>query len=386
MPVALIFLLASLIANGFLTIALILIVVLRQIDEGDGSGGKDGPSKSKPLLSERLSGLVSSSTREEMSRQGGFWASVLLAFVVAAEAAKRRAKVPEETAAAASEAGASLFSPLVPYLTLQAPHSFLVVAVGYALWVSLKVRAASPREAFWGLTFLRTLVGAFGGGIMVPLCLGKPPGPMGNDAVVTAALIAWYLAHRCPGDFVYELCREQGVTALRLIPCVCFEVFRANFIVTCVLLANATLKASLFHIPIWGPLICGSMGGSFGQFLPFDKGLTPVEKGFNWVMLSAFSVACFTHFTLNEPSMGPRIWSAFAPHYERSEATVRVMAVCFLTGVAVVQETALGPAWHPLTPITSLLSMLVEPETSSSRPFRVNSLSFRKSNAHQKTM
>lgn len=63
------------------------------------------------------------------------------------------------------------------------------------------VRGSEPVPA------LLPRAGAFGGGLCVPLCLGTRPGPIGNDFVVTAAVIAWFIVHRSPGDIGFKCAR-----------------------------------------------------------------------------------------------------------------------------------------------------------------------------------
>lgn len=258
--------------------------------------------------------------------------------------------------------------------------------------LAAQVRALGPRNAFWGVSFVRTLLGAFGGGIVVPICLGMPPGPMANDMVVTAALVGWYIAQRSPGDLGFRCAASaarrraalqpaltarrphargrvlgpSGLPTARLLVLLAFETFRANFVISMTDLAARTLKPSLFATPLWGPLLCGAMAGSFGNFLPFDKGLAPIDKGFSWPMISAFSIAALYLALMHEPTIGPAIWAACAPSFERSAETCRVGAVAFLCTVGVLQETLMGPSWHPLQPLTALLSAVVPPVVAES--------------------
>lgn len=140
----------------------------------------------------------------------------------------------------------------------------------------------------------------------------------------------------------------------------CFETFRANFVCSMVDLAASSLKPSLFDFALWGPLLAGSMAGSFGNFLPFDKGLAPIEAGFSWPMLSAFAVSA-AHLALMHSPLSLLLWAAVAPALERSADTCRVAAVAFLCAVGLLQETVMGPSWHPLKPLTALLSAVVPP-------------------------
>ncbi|KAG8464780.1 hypothetical protein KFE25_010148 [Diacronema lutheri] len=261
---------------------------------------------------------------------------------------------------------ASLISLIFDIVLLRGKLITLCVMCGYALFVALKVRALGPRNAFWGVSFVRTLLGAFGGGIVVPICLGMPPGPMANDMVVTAALVGWYIAQRSPGDLGFRVLGPSGLPTARLLVLLAFETFRANFVISMTDLAARTLKPSLFATPLWGPLLCGAMAGSFGNFLPFDKGLAPIDKGFSWPMISAFSIAALYLALMHEPTIGPAIWAACAPSFERSAETCRVGAVAFLCTVGVLQETLMGPSWHPLQPLTALLSAVVPPVVAES--------------------
>lgn len=157
---------------------------------------------------------------------------------------------------------------------------------------------------------------------------------------------------------------------MRLLVLLTFETFRANFVITMTELAAATLKPTLFAVPLWGPLLAGSMAGSFGNFLPFDKGLTPIEAGFSWPMLSAFAIAAAYLALMHEPTVGPKLWTLGAPTLERSAETCRVAAVAFLCIVGLLQETVMGPSWHPLKPLTAFLSAIVPPvvqETPSAK-------------------
>lgn len=354
---------------------------------------------------------------------------------------------------------------VLAFLLLKSPRLFFLCACGYALHVALKVRALGPRSLFWGASFLKVLVGAFGGGICVPLALGKPPGPFANDAVVTSTLIAWWIAHRAPSDLGFKCARARR--ARRAASCTARACARprpspparpgpagcsaragpspCGCACTCALRCSAPTSSSRWccwrrrrssrassrsrcggpcsparwaahsvrrHAPTRtsaraaggraGPCVregwqvAGSArpvraGGraravpprralprpcpapsaprawralcvrGAGQFLPFDKGLGPVEKGFNWVMLSAFATALSVHLLLHYPPLSEAAWPALSAKGSPDESLCRLAAVSFLAGTAIAQETLMGPDWHPLQPITALLSKLVPP-------------------------
>mmetsp|Transcript_15037 Transcript_15037/g.38171 ORF Transcript_15037/g.38171 Transcript_15037/m.38171 type:complete len:304 (+) Transcript_15037:50-961(+) len=288
-----------------------------------------------------------------------------LAALYALPLAAAAKKVPDAVPAAASVMGdVPVLSTLVDIALLRGATVMFCIMVGYATWAALKVRGLTPRNAFWGVTFLRGLLAAFGGGIVVPICLGKPPGPFANDMVVSAALVAWFIVQRFPGDYGFRLLGPKGILPLRLLCLFAFETFRANFVITMTELAFQTLKPSFFSIPLWGPLLAGSMAGSFGNFLPFDKGLGPIETGFSWPMISAFFISSTYLCLMHVPVVADPMWKGASfgiPNCERSAETVRVLSVGFLCVVGLLQETGMGPTWHPLKPLTSLLSAIVPP-------------------------
>jgi hypothetical protein len=64
--------------------------------------------------------------------------------------------------------------------------------------------------------------------------------------------------------------------------------------------AGNTIPASEFDFAIFGPIICGTIAGCGGAFLPLNKGLDPIkENGLAPPMFSAFVAATFYHLFTN---------------------------------------------------------------------------------------
>lgn len=82
---------------------------------------------------------------------------------------------------------------------------------------------------------------------------------------------------------------------------VLFETQRASVVVKLTTAAAAAIPASEFGFPFFGPIFCGSIAGCGGAFLPFDKGLSPLEKGLAPNMWSAFVAATFYHIVVSTP-------------------------------------------------------------------------------------
>ena len=75
-----------------------------------------------------------------------------------------------------------------------------------------------------------------------------------------------------------------------------YETFRATVVVKLTAAAGTAIAPSDFSFAVFGPIICGGIGGCGGAFLPLDKGLSPIEKdGLAPNMISALIGAAFYH-------------------------------------------------------------------------------------------
>ena len=80
---------------------------------------------------------------------------------------------------------------------------------------------------------------------------------------------------------------------------VLYEVIRAKVVLTFTLAANAAIAPSLFAFPLFGPIMCGTVSGCGGAFLPLNKGLDPILKGMQSPMTTACIGATMVHLYLN---------------------------------------------------------------------------------------
>ena len=77
---------------------------------------------------------------------------------------------------------------------------------------------------------------------------------------------------------------------------VLYESMRASVVVKLTTAAAVAIAPSDFSFPVFGPIMCGSVGGCGGAFLPLNKGLDPIKQGgLGQPMLSAFIAATFYH-------------------------------------------------------------------------------------------
>jgi len=131
-----------------------------------------------------------------------------------------------------------------------------------------------------------------GGGILVPIFLNKIPVTLSIDAY-PIAIVASYLIH----TYIPSLREVLELSVIfKAMVIVFYESIRCYVVTLFTGVAAATIPASQFSIPVFGPIICGTIGGCGGAFLPMDKGLSPIQDGLAPPMFSAFVAATFYHF------------------------------------------------------------------------------------------
>ena len=157
----------------------------------------------------------------------------------------------------------------------------------YCVFIAQKVRA-NLSSARWLESGLATMLTAFGGGTIVPLLLGVPVVWLrGNDLFILHVSVAWLLVNvvapaTATPPVVGELLKSHAVRAL-------FQSFRAAVVFALMGMAKgADIPGG---VGVLGLLICGTLGGCGGIFMPFSKGLDPVRAGAPQLMESAFTAA-----------------------------------------------------------------------------------------------
>ena len=71
-------------------------------------------------------------------------------------------------------------------------------------------------------------------------------------------------------------------------------------VVTFTVAANTSIAPSLFSFPLFGPIMCGTIAGCGGAFLPLNKGLEPIAtSGLQPPMTTACIGATLVHLFLN---------------------------------------------------------------------------------------
>lgn len=158
-----------------------------------------------------------------------------------------------------------------------------------------KVFANAPSDASISYKFVSLLMACTGGGIIVPIFLNGLPTPLANDAYPIAIIASFCLHYYFP--ILKEVATMSKILKLCLI--VMYECTRANVVTKLTVLAGTNIPATAFSFPVFGPIICGTLAGCGGAFLPLNKGLDPIKGGLMPPMQTAFFGATALHLYLN---------------------------------------------------------------------------------------
>lgn len=155
------------------------------------------------------------------------------------------------------------------------PYALELQCLGIAIQGAMMVRNGPNRDGtlHWFHAFSLSVLGGFGGGIIGFMWMGLPSGFFINDLNMAACIIAFCLVNYTPGDIGYKI--------FRLLPCqmayvVFAQLFRSNgvvgFVNTCYNLNKEKHNSAYYPIPVFGPIMYGTLLGNWGAF---------VLKGFN---------------------------------------------------------------------------------------------------------
>ena len=117
---------------------------------------------------------------------------------------------------------------------------------------------------------------------------------------------------------------------------------------------------------MWGPIAIGTIAGSMGAFLPFDKGLAPIASAVPWAIQGAFFSTVFYFLNVHDPTY--KEWMSgmgVLPTTAMAHTTVQL----FLTTTLCLQEAYLGPNFNPFGPVHYVLYrvFLIPPPTGVKR-------------------
>lgn len=151
------------------------------------------------------------------------------------------------------------------------------------------------QHPYWLQSLILCVLGSFGGGIIAPVLIGKPPAIFSNDLILFASIIVWFFIYNLRGSSLLN------IPVIKLTWLFFLGVFRTNAVVGIVQVANTVLAPSKYYpIPVFGPILAGTLLGSMGSFLPFDKGLAAISRNTPWPIQAAFYSSSFYHIMAHD--------------------------------------------------------------------------------------
>ena len=184
--------------------------------------------------------------------------------------------------------------------------------------------------------FVLCVLLCYGGSTLAAIVCGNPVVFVTNEALVPTVAFTWAVVYMMPGLFL-AFARDTNVGSIFI--STAFEIMRCHVGINCARMANATLKAGAYPVPVIGPLVAVLLGACGGGFFPLDKGLKPLEAEFNWRIASTTLNAVFLQLALFDPYAKPII-AAYLPPLADPD-WVRFASICLL---------ALPPLGYALVP------------------------------------
>lgn len=154
---------------------------------------------------------------------------------------------------------------------------------------------AQPQPVYWLYSLVMSYLSAFGGGTVAPVLIGRPSFVLNNDFAIFACICVWYVVNHLNGTVLFNHPVVKMFWLLML------AIFRANAATNMVTVASGIFTPTKYYpIPILGPIVVGTLLGCLGQFLPFDKGLSPIKNNTPWPVQAAFLTSTFYHLMIND--------------------------------------------------------------------------------------
>jgi len=222
-----------------------------------------------------------------------------------------------------------LENPIADFLLMRTVEVHFMLMICFTFYQGSEVFKTFSNNVSTSYKFFSLLLSCTGGGILVPifinggsafipywLLLIKPsayislfnifhcfslgiveiPFPLANDMLMIAVIFSFALHIWCP--FLREVLELSPI--MKIIMVIFHETVRTSVVVKFTLIAAASITPSLFSYPVAGPILCGTVAGVGGVFLPLDKGLNPIKNdGMRLSMIMAFFGSLCLNLFLN---------------------------------------------------------------------------------------
>jgi len=177
---------------------------------------------------------------------------------------------------------------LVDFVTMSTPE-IKSMCLFFYVWSVVAANSSNSVK-----DFVQCLIGAVGGGILVPIFLNGTPVPIANELFLVLLVVVFVLFKNVP--ILREI--STGSTTFKLFIAFLSETFRANVVcgaVTATVNVVGTTNGVVCSFPLLAPILCGGLAGCGGGFMPLSKGLSPLDNGLNSKQLTALVGAAFYH-------------------------------------------------------------------------------------------
>jgi hypothetical protein len=241
---------------------------------------------------------------------------------------------------------------VVQFFTLDWEYGPQVALVAYIFAGCATIQAGPGKGLYWAHSLVLSVLLLFGGGILAPFLLGRPPVVFVNDLITPTVLVSWLLCQRVPA-VVSAMVNLPGPRQVFML---LGETNRFLGVIGMVNLSSGMIAAGPYYpIPVWGPILLGTIAGCGGLFLPFDKGLDGLKEGAPYKLQSAFYGALIYNFASNDPHV-MEFLSPLVGEYSKQEAAGIVVGVL---AVASTLQTLLGDGFNIFMPFNFVLSVLL---------------------------
>lgn len=187
-----------------------------------------------------------------------------------------------------------LTSPLAEFLLMHTVEIKYMCMFGYTFLHGHKL-FSKMGDVSTSYKFVSFIMACTGGGILVPIFINSVPVPLVEDAYPIAMFVSYVLHDQFP--ILRDVLELSCVVKVLFV--VLYETLRAGVVVKLTTAAAAAIAPSLFSFPLFGPIMCGTVSGCGGAFLPLNKGLEPLKKGLGLPMATAFFGATLFHLYVN---------------------------------------------------------------------------------------
>jgi len=207
----------------------------------------------------------------------------------------KRLQEPEPEPELVDPSGWMINSPIAEFLLMHTKEIKYMCMLGYTFMNGAKVFNSAKADASMSYKFVNMILACTGGGIFVPIFLNLIPVPLAQDAYIIAILASFVIHVYAP--ILREVLTKSGIFMFAGV--LSYETLRSFVVCSLTASAGKVIAPSQFEFPIFGPIICGTIAGCGGAFLPLNKGLEPIRGGLAPPMLTAAIGAAGYHIFTN---------------------------------------------------------------------------------------